>query len=193
MSEEWRDVPGFEGAFKVNTNGNIWDVVQNDWVPYVFRSFMGYGKYHSGTGYLCCSLNGKLYNVHRVVAETFIPNPENLPCINHKDEDPTNNAVSNLEWCSYKHNSNWGTLPERRKQWCSKAVVMLDNEGKILRTFQSATDAAETLKSEGTKVDWANILNVCNKRLQKGSDGKYRLRKKAGGYRWEFATQQTNP
>ena len=54
--------------------------------------------------------------VHRLVAETFIPNPKNLPEINHKDEDPANNSVENLEWCDRKYNENYGTLKQRQRE-----------------------------------------------------------------------------
>ena len=51
--------------------------------------------------------------IHRLVAKTFIPNPDNLPCVNHKDEDKLNNTASNLEWCNHKYNNNYGTFATR--------------------------------------------------------------------------------
>lgn len=55
----------------------------------------------------------KCFYIHRLIAECFIPNPDNLPCINHKDENKLNNNIINLEWCSYKYNANYGTFKER--------------------------------------------------------------------------------
>ena len=55
----------------------------------------------------------KIKKVHRLVAETFIPNPDNLPEVNHKDENKQNPSVSNLEWCTSKYNSNYGIRKER--------------------------------------------------------------------------------
>lgn len=187
--EVWKDIPGFEGKFKANTNGNIWDILNNRWVPYVFRSFTGYGKYHSGTGYLCCSIKGKLFNVHKLIAQTFLPNPNNLPCVNHKNENPSDNRVENLEWCTHQYNSNYGTLPERRKEWGrqkAKTIAMIDDDGNIIKTFEAISDASKYLKGLGANVNVHNISAVLNKIPNKGQDGVYRLRKKAGGYHWEF-------
>ena len=71
--------------------------------------------------------------VHRVVADAFIPNPNNYPCINHKDENPANNKVENLEWCTYKYNNNYGTFAERRRKtmeekgyWCGKKIKAVE-------------------------------------------------------------------
>ena len=58
----------------------------------------------------------KMFKVHRLVATMFIPNPDNLPVVNHKDETPDNNMVDNLEWCTVKYNTNYGTCVERRKK-----------------------------------------------------------------------------
>ena len=75
---------------------------------------------NNGTGYFIVCLyknkTHKYYLIHRLVALTFIPNPDNLPCVNHLDEDKTNNRVDNLEWCSHKYNSNYKGVLKRRSQ-----------------------------------------------------------------------------
>lgn len=131
-------------------------------------------------GYLQVRLrNGndkRQFIVHRLVAYAFIPNPNNLPQINHKDEDKTNNCVDNLEWCNNKYNSNYGTRNERMsktlkgmaKPSLQKRVEQLDKEGKHIAYYDGVRIAERT-----TGV--ANISNVC---LNKMST--------AGGYKWRY-------
>ena len=75
---------------------------------------------NNGTGYFMVCLyknkTHKYYLIHRLVALTFLPNPDNLPCVNHKDEDKTNNRIDNLEWCDHKYNSNYKGVLKRRSQ-----------------------------------------------------------------------------
>ena len=98
MSEIWRDVPGFEGLYQVSTWGNV-------------RGKKGILKpYKNEKGYLKVGLfkKGKDHKkrVSRLVAMTFIPNPLNLPQVNHKDGNVENNSVTNLEWCDNQYNSD---------------------------------------------------------------------------------------
>lgn len=73
--------------------------------------------------------------IHRLVAQAFIPNPDNLPCVNHKDENPNNNNVDNLEWCTQKYNCNYGTrvdrIMETKKQQYKKIYKYSFNEYSI--------------------------------------------------------------
>lgn len=124
MKEEWRDVLGFEGIYKINENGVVMRLKRTT-VDVNGRKLI-YGQKIikpgvSRDGYLTVRLvqeNGFCITkgVHVLVAQAFIPNPNNLPCVNHKDENKLNPNVSNLEWCSYSYNNTYGTLIERRKK-----------------------------------------------------------------------------
>lgn len=160
MIEEWRDVPGYEGLYEVSDqgrvrrNGKILKPQTERWgYLHVFLSKNGIQKW------------GK---VHRLVASAFLPNPQNLPQVNHKDEDKTNNAVSNLEWCDGKYNANYGTRNER----VSKPVLQFDRDGNFIREWPSASKVEEE-----TGIYQQNISRCCL--------GRYGF-KTAGGFVWRY-------
>lgn len=102
---------------------------------------------------------------HQVIAETFIPNPNNYPFVNHKDENPSNNCVENLEWCTKYYNDNYGTARERANKSISIPIVQLNLDGSFVKEWQSAT------KAEEAGFGCATIINRCIKKKLKSHYG----------------------
>lgn len=112
------------------------------------------------SGYCEVNVSGRMYRMHRLIAETFCPNPNNFPIVNHIDENKLNNCASNLEWCTYQHNSLHGTARQRTVEKVSKPVVAKDSEGNIVYTFKSAAEAIRMGFHHG------NISRCCNGHLK---------------------------
>lgn len=144
MDEIWKDISGYEGLYQVSNLGNI-------------KSFNygGHGKIkllklENFKGYkrVVLSKNGKTkrYFVHRLVAMTFIPNPDDLPIVNHKDENKTNNNVNNLEWCTHEYNVNYGTRNERTSESHKGKSFSEEHKKKISEKMKGKTHSEETKK-----------------------------------------------
>lgn len=160
-------VKGYDGRYLVLPSGRVWSTRKRGSLSEKQRKD-GYTEVNLWKDNRC-----KSYLVHRLVAEAFIPNPDGLPQVNHKDENRRNNNRSNLEWCNSKYNSDYGTGRKRavksrkdRKVNC-KPVVCLDANNMV---FESIAEAEEV-----TGVNRSCITRVCNGE-----------RKTAGGMRWEW-------
>ena len=121
--EEWKSIPGYEGLYEVSSYGRVKSLE----ISYIKKNGVMDHKpeiilrpKNNGTGYftVCLYKNKihKYYLIHRLVAQAFIPNPDNLSEVNHKDEDKSNNRVENLEWCDHKYNMNYNDVQKRRSQ-----------------------------------------------------------------------------
>lgn len=178
MVEVWKDVPGYEGLYQVSNLGNVRSL--DRYVDYgkttAFRKgrIMKQGK--ATGGYLQVELfKNKISStrlVHRLVAEAFVTNIENLSEVNHKDENKENNCADNLEWCARKYNINYGTGNARRIKNKVVAVVMCALDGTELMEFPSVHEAARSISKNGVA---GNISECCKGR-----------RKTAYGYIWKY-------
>ena len=121
--EEWRPVVGYEGLYEVSNIGRVRSLdryVKGKGKSYFLHKGRVLSPGIKTEGYLIVRLQRRMFYVHRLVTEAFLPNPDNLPEVNHKDEDKTNNRVENLEWCDHKYNMNYGTRNIRAKETAIK-------------------------------------------------------------------------
>lgn len=184
MKEIWKDIPDYKGLYQVSNygrvkslgrtvrgkTGQLFEVDEKILKPVGRSRNKSYLAVH-----LCRNSKTQTESVHRLVASAFIPNPGNLPFINHKDENPSNNKIENLEWCSPLYNNTYGGARERQRlgminnKKISKPVLQYESNGKYIATYPSTMEAR---RQTGTY----HIPEVCN--------GK---REMAGGYVWKYA------
>lgn len=126
--ELWKDVVGYEGLYQISSNGRVKRLSR--WITdhlgrkRLLEEKILINKISIQTRYPCVNLSKegkvKTWNIHTLIADAFIPNPNNLPCVNHIDEDRTNSVLSNLERCTYLYNNCYGTARDRRRDSIKK-------------------------------------------------------------------------
>jgi len=184
MEEIWKDIEGYEGLYQVSNMGRVRSLDRKVATAYsAIRTFKGkiLAPWTDRYGYLHVNLwserKMKSKTVHRLVAGAFISNPDNMPEVNHKDEDKQNNRADNLEWCDTRYNINYGNRSHKVSQTrISNAILglrveQLTMDGQHVRTFDSIREASRV-----SGADKSVIVRVCKGRLQS-----------AGGYRWRYA------
>ena len=150
LGELWADIKGYVGLYQVSNFGRV----RNIKTGRILKTRTGRDYYQLNLHREC---KMKTYKVHRLVAESFIPNPKHLPIVNHKDENKLNNRLSNLEWCSAKYNTNYGTAKYRSAGRRGKPIVQYSKTGEYITWWKSAAEAAKHLNG----VDKNHIYDVC--------------------------------
>lgn len=166
--EVFKDVAGYEGQYKIGNRGTLWSEISHKKLRPNTDKY-GYEYY-----VLCVNGKRKTVKAHRLVAMAFLPNENNLPSVNHKDENKVNNAVENLEWCDVLYNNRYGSRNRRIRESqinhpaFSKKVLCVET-GEV---FASAHEA-----SRRTGINRGNIGSACIGRKKHST---------AGGYHWRF-------
>lgn len=167
MEEIWKEIVGYEGRYEVSSFGRIRSIGRyidrKDGSRIYLKSKILKQQIKYGAGKLV-RYQVNLYNgiknnmllVSRIVAMAFIPNPDNLPQVNHIDENPSNNHVENLEWCTGYYNMTYGTRIERTIKSMQKKVNVYDLNNNFITSFESMKEAAAKLN-----CDNSSITKVC--------------------------------
>ena len=169
MEELWRPIPNYEGYYEASNLGRIRSVYRYKRVLKPMISNTGYERVD-----LFKNRHRKQYSVHRLVAITFINNPDNKPFVNHRDENKINNCADNLEWVTHVENCRYGTAIERRTKHfdyskrkinnagqieaCSKPIAQYTKDGRFVRNWKSASECA---RKNGWQI--SNIRRCCKK------------------------------
>lgn len=202
---KFRIIPNTGGAYSVSPEGQVLSNARLIKRPkttsgnyYVKDRILKWAINNKGYAYVDLRIDNKTHRwlVHRLVALTYIPNPRNLPCVNHKDFNPLNNKVENLEWCTNAENIRYSTKRGRYngmskakmaavtapKTYLYRPVNQYDINGTYIQTFVSTNAAAQYLLQEGklanVRSGSGNIIAVCKGRSHT-----------CGGYKWQYCTQ----
>lgn len=183
MKEYWVDIKGYEGLYQVSNLGRVRSLDRVQYNP-VAATHQTLHKGHilpqrkndrEAMMVMLRNAEGKRKNcqVHRLVAMAFLPNPDNLPVVNHKDYDRSNNCVDNLEWCTHYYNVHYGRADELRKQnqYGCKAVLKYSLDGELLKEYPRIMDAVR----ENPPATRQNIRECCKGKI-----------KTCAGYKWKF-------
>lgn len=173
MEEIWKNIEGYPN-YQISSIGRVKSLERNivkgrGGLYKIEEKILKGGK--DGKGYLFVHLyknrKQKNYYIHRLVASAFLDNPNNLLEVNHKDEDKTNNQLTNLEWCTSQYNNNYGTRNER----IQKTILQFSLDCEFIRKWDSATQVRKEMG-----FIQGNISSCCKGRL-----------KSAYGYKWGYA------
>lgn len=182
--EIWKDIDGYEGIYQVSNEGRIkslektWISGKHKTIRHQQEKILKNSK--DSYGYFVVGLSkggkSKTLKVHRLVAEAFIPNPNGYKTINHKDENPENNSVSNLEWCTQAYNNTYGG----RTRKTSKTVYQYTLDGKLIKVWRSTAECGRS------GFNQTNISKCCCNKYNREGNNVYK------GYKWNYANTITS-
>lgn len=136
MNEIWKDIEGYEGLYQVSNLGRVKS--KRKMLKPIEGEYKKVGLSKNGIQ--------QTYYVHRLVAKTFISNPDNYTHVNHKDENKHNNLINNLEWCTNKYNINYGNAQDKKaKHQIRYKVVQKDSNNNVIKIWESSREVAYTL------------------------------------------------
>ena len=145
--EIWKDIKGYEGKYQISNKGRVKSLGNNKTKKEKIRD----GKIDN-RGYkrisLCKNGKEKKYSIHRLVAQAFLPNPDNLPVVNHKDENKLNNNVENLEWCTQEYNVNYSGSNGRpgKKVICVETQQIFDSSEDVINKMFDGKGSSSTIR-----------------------------------------------
>ena len=191
--EEWRDIKGYEGYYQISNIGRIKSLMYRG-LKRKTPKIIKWRVASNGYAQVILSVNNtqRRYSVHRLVALHFIPNLDNKPCINHKDENPLNNNVENLEWCTYSYNTNYGNCIEKiRKENIGKVgsypVIQQSLTGDFIAEYSSIGEA-----SRATGISYTMINDCCRGFKKDYKNNKIYPCLQARGYKFKFNKNNGN-
>lgn len=192
VNEVWKDIPDYEGYYQVSNYGRIkrldtWVCRTDNKLRHVKERILRQEPMRGYYGvFLCKESIRKAFRVHRLVANAFIDNPDNKPCIDHVNGNPFDNNVLNLRWCTYKENANNPVTIARyksrkgNKNFAFKKfgiqhnqsipVYQISLEGEILKLHGSISEAERNGHNK-------NLISQCCKHIIEND----------GSYKWEYA------
>lgn len=164
MTEVWKDIEGYEGYYQVSNLGRVkslqtmkYSHIKKCAIPVmrerVLKPFPNTDKYLM----IDLKKDGKrnCQKVHRLVAKAFIPNLDNMPQVNHKDENKQNNCADNLEWCNCQYNNTYGTAKSRMAEKHKKKLIQISASGEVVNEWNSIGEATKDLGvSKNTIALW---------------------------------------
>ena len=182
--EIWKDIQGYEGCYQISNLGRVKSLKRKVYagmgkMRWQYERILSENKtngneYHIAS--LCKNSTEKNYYIHKLVAEAFIPNPNNYRYVNHKDENKHNNCVDNLEWCTAQYNATYNDIHIKkglkyRNNKQSKKIYQLDEEENVIKLFPSISEASRQLGVSD------QAISDCLRGIQKHS----------AGYKWKYA------